>query len=56
RFKRNMERWMETLVHKDLKFKWALSDDGSGKGAALVACVAEQNSSEIPVKNDKTTN
>ncbi|CAF1519347.1 unnamed protein product [Rotaria sp. Silwood1] len=56
RFKRNMERCMETLVHKDLKFKWALSDDGSGKGAALVACVAEQNSSEVPVKHDKTTN
>ncbi|CAF3082665.1 unnamed protein product, partial [Rotaria sp. Silwood2] len=27
----------------------------SGKGAALVACVAELNSTEVLVKNDKET-
>ncbi|UJR14945.1 hypothetical protein I4U23_001926 [Adineta vaga] len=55
RFKRNMERCMETLVNKDIKFKLALSDDGSGKGAAMVACVAERNFSGIFVEHDKET-
>ncbi|CAF1175679.1 unnamed protein product [Didymodactylos carnosus] len=41
RFKRNMEKCMQTLVNENIKFKLALSDDGSGKGAALVAAVAD---------------
>ncbi len=32
-----------------------MSDDGSGKGAAMVACVAERNCSEIFVEPDKET-
>ncbi|CAF2746550.1 unnamed protein product [Rotaria sp. Silwood2] len=41
RFKHTMERCMETLVDKNFQFKLTLSDDGSGKGAAMVACVAD---------------
>ncbi|CAF0735820.1 unnamed protein product [Adineta steineri] len=54
RFKRNMERCMETLVNKDVKFALETIPDASGigaavtaaaecrsgKGAAMVACVA----------------
>ncbi|CAF2065766.1 unnamed protein product [Rotaria magnacalcarata] len=53
RFKRNMERSMEGLVNKDFKFKFALSDDGSGKGAALVACVAAHNAPELLTKHTR---
>lgn len=42
RFKRNMEKCMKTLVSKNIKFKLTLSDDGSGKGAALIAIVADR--------------
>ncbi|CAF4936945.1 unnamed protein product, partial [Rotaria sp. Silwood1] len=40
-FKDNMEDCIETLVNKDFQFTLTLSDDGSGKGAAMVACVAD---------------
>jgi hypothetical protein len=46
---------METLVHKDIKFKLTLSDDGSGKGAAMVACVAERSPLSKPLVNDEET-
>jgi len=55
RFKRNMERCMETLVNKDIKFKLTLSDDGSGKGAAMVACVADRCSLIKSVVCDEET-
>ncbi|CAF1128589.1 unnamed protein product [Adineta ricciae] len=42
RFKRNMEKCMKTMVSKNIKFKLTLSDDGSGKGAALIAIVADR--------------
>ncbi|CAF3861549.1 unnamed protein product [Rotaria magnacalcarata] len=42
RFKRNMEKCIKTLVNKNIKFKLTLSDDGSGKGAALIAIVADR--------------
>jgi len=42
RFKRNMEKCMKTMVNKNIKFKVTLSDDGSGKGAALIAIVADR--------------
>ncbi|CAF1118772.1 unnamed protein product [Adineta steineri] len=42
RFKRNMEKCMKTVVNKNIKFKLTLSDDGSGKGAALIAIVADR--------------
>ncbi len=35
------------------QFKLSLSDDGSGKGAAMVACVAERN---LFIQPDKETN
>ncbi|CAF1050517.1 unnamed protein product [Rotaria sordida] len=44
RFKYNMERCMKTLVNEDFQFTLTLSDDGSGQGAAMVACVADASS------------
>ncbi|CAF1104645.1 unnamed protein product [Rotaria sordida] len=41
RFKYDMKRYMESLVNKDFQFTLTLSDDGSGVGAAMVACVAD---------------
>jgi len=32
---------MQTLVNKNIKFRLTLSDDGSGKGAALIAIVTD---------------
>jgi len=32
---------MKTLVNKNIKFKLTVSDDGSGKGAALIAIVTD---------------
>ncbi|CAF1075251.1 unnamed protein product [Adineta ricciae] len=55
RFKRNMERCMEALVHKDIKFQLTLSDDGSGKGAAMVACVADRSLMTASVSRDEET-
>ncbi|CAF4426170.1 unnamed protein product, partial [Adineta steineri] len=37
RFKRNMERCMETLVNKDVKFALETIPDASGIGAAVTA-------------------
>jgi hypothetical protein len=36
-----MEKCMKALVNKNIKFKLSLSDDGSGKGAALIAIVVD---------------
>ncbi|CAF2048365.1 unnamed protein product [Rotaria magnacalcarata] len=55
RFKTNMERCMDMLVNKSIQFKIALSDDGSGKGAAMVACLAEGTSWKKPATHHEET-
>ncbi|CAF1218651.1 unnamed protein product [Didymodactylos carnosus] len=54
RFKRNMEKCMHALVNKHIKFKLALSDDGSGKGAALVASVADRTLRRKPLLSEES--
>ncbi|CAF1066679.1 unnamed protein product [Rotaria sordida] len=55
RFKHNMERCMETLINKSIQFKLTLSDDGSGKGAAMVACLADDSLCKKSVVHNETT-
>ncbi|CAF4532917.1 unnamed protein product, partial [Rotaria sp. Silwood2] len=55
RFKHNMERCMETLINKSVQFKLTLSDDGSGKGAAMVACLADDLLYKKSVVHDEAT-
>lgn len=43
KFKKNMEKTMSILVRPDIKYKMILSMDGSGKGASLVAAVANND-------------
>jgi len=42
RFKRNMEKCMQSLVHNNIRFHMKLSEDGSGIGAAMVASVSSK--------------
>lgn len=42
KFKKNMEKAMSILVNPKIKYKMTLSMDGSGKGASLVAAVANK--------------
>lgn len=43
KFKKNMEKAMSILVAPHIKYKMILSMDGSGKGASLVAAVANND-------------
>ncbi|CAF1168812.1 unnamed protein product [Adineta steineri] len=52
RFGRNMEKCMQVLVNKNIKFQLSVSDDGSGKGAGLIAVVAERYLKRISQWND----
>ncbi|CAF2538622.1 unnamed protein product [Rotaria sp. Silwood2] len=54
-FKHNIESCMETLVNNDFQFTLTLSDDGSGKGAAMVACVADASSYKETRVHDEET-
>ncbi|KAI0981591.1 hypothetical protein GJ496_002906 [Pomphorhynchus laevis] len=42
RFKTNLEIALSRLVDRNIKYRVVLSEDGSGKGAALVAAVADR--------------
>lgn len=42
RFRKHMETQLHQLVHRNVKYRLVLSEDGSGKGAALVAAVADR--------------
>jgi len=46
KFKKNMEKTMQLLVHPHIQYKTVLSMDGSGKGASLVAAVASKSSKQ----------
>ncbi|CAF0901658.1 unnamed protein product [Adineta ricciae] len=50
RFKRNMEKCMQNLVSKNIKFLLQLSNDGSGIGAALTVAAAEALSNQEKTK------
>lgn len=42
KFKKNMEKTMKILISPQIKYKMVLSMDGSGKGASLVAAIADK--------------
>lgn len=47
KFKKNMMKAMKILVNPQLTYKMVLSTDGSGKGASLVAAVADKMKTDL---------